>query len=283
MPDLNDRRLARPHGQPEGCVVTVPAADVREAPAPLSQLMTQALMGELADVFQRENGYTRVQLRRDRYVGWVREDALAPAATETSHKVSALRTFAFTAPDVKSPARFALSLGARLTATGRQDGPWTEFAGAGWMHAAHLAALNVFETDPVSVAARFFGTPYLWGGRESLGLDCSGLLQQAFEACGVLLPRDSDMQAEWAGEPVADWQSPGALRRGDLVFWAGHVGILTSPDELLHANAFHMAVAVEPLDEVVRRIRTIAGDVTQVRRLDVAAARGTVPHWYAVP
>jgi cell wall-associated NlpC family hydrolase len=277
MPDFNDARLKRPDGVAIGYQVTAGVAAIRETPAPDGRLGTQALHGELLDVFLEDGEFGLCQLRRDRYVGWVNIDALSAPALPVTHKVSALRTYCFSEPDLKSAPRFMLCLGARVAATGRTDGLWVECARAGWVHTRHLAALDAFETDPAGVAERYLETPYLWGGRESLGLDCSGLVQQAFEACGVILPRDSDMQAAWAGVPVADWQAPGALQRGDLVFWEGHAGILTAPDTLLHANAFHLGVARELLAAAIDRLRSVVGEVTGVRR--VALQPCGAPDW----
>lgn len=277
MLDFNDLRLTRPEGEAAAYQVTAGVAAIRETPAPDGRLGTQALHGEIVDVFREEGEFGLCQLRRDRYVGWVNMDALSAPVLAPTHKISALRTYCFAEPDLKSAPRFMLCLGARVAATGRMDGLWTECARAGWVHQRHLAALAAFETDPVAVAERYLETPYLWGGRESLGLDCSGLVQQAFEACGVMLPRDSDMQAAWAGQAVADWQAPGALQRGDLVCWAGHVGLLTAPDCLLHANAYHLQVEREPLAEAMARIRPVAGEVTGVRRISLA--RGETPDW----
>ncbi|MDP1555790.1 MAG: NlpC/P60 family protein [Hyphomonas sp.] len=277
MPDFNDVRLKRPEGAGIGFQVTAGVAAIRETPAPDGRLGTQALHGEMLDVFREEGAFGLCQLRRDRFTGWVNMDALSSPALPVTHKVSALRTYCFSEPDLKSAPRFMLCLGARVAARGRTEGPWVECERAGWVHQRHLAVLTAFETDPAGVAERYLETPYLWGGRESLGLDCSGLIQQAFEACGVILPRDSDMQAAWAGEPVADWQAPGKLRRGDLVFWNSHAGILTAPETLLHANAFHVAVAREPLDKAIARIRKVEGEVTGVRR--VSLAPGATPDW----
>jgi cell wall-associated NlpC family hydrolase len=279
MPDLDDKRLARPDGAGVAFQVTAGVAAVRETPAPDGRVGTQALHGEMLDVFREEGEFGLVRCRRDRYVGWVSMDTLSAPALPVTHKVSALRTYCFASPDVKSAPRFLLSLGARIAATGRKDGVWVECDRAGWVHERHLSPLDLFETDPASVAERFMEAPYLWGGRESLGLDCSGLVQQAFEACGVQLPRDSDMQAAWAGDAVSDWQAPGALRRGDLVFWQDHVGILTAPDTLLHANAFHLAVAREPLAGAIARIRAVVGDVTKVRRVTLKPQ--AIPDWLA--
>jgi cell wall-associated NlpC family hydrolase len=147
-----------------------------------------------------------------------------------------------------------------MVAVEGQEGRFVKAAGR-WFVEEHLAPVGHAEADYVAVAERFVGTPYHWGGRESLGLDCSGLVQQALYASGRACPRDSDQQAAM-GEPVE------ALRRGDLVFWRGHVAIMTSEHDVIHANAWHMAVVVEPLAEAVaRRSRLGGGEPTGFRRL----------------
>ncbi|MFN4023957.1 MAG: NlpC/P60 family protein [Hyphomonas sp.] len=275
MPDLTDPRITRPGERSVSCQVVSASAAIRKTPDPGSEIATQALHGEVVDIFHREGAFGRAQCRRDRYVGWVEMEAIAIPALPPTHKIGALRTIAFTKPDVKSPVRMRLTLGALLTATGRRQGAWMEFDHAGWIHDSHIHLLDRFENDPVAIARRYLEAPYLWGGRESNGIDCSGLTQQAFEACGVLIPRDTDMQAAWAGDPV----DPGALQRGDLVFWDGHVGIMASADTLLHANAHHMMVAEEPLEAAAGRLAPVAGPVTGARRIDLGRARGSVEAW----
>jgi cell wall-associated NlpC family hydrolase len=113
------------------------------------------------------------------------------------------------------------------------------------------------------VAERFVGAPYLWGGKTSMGLDCSGLVQVALTACGVVCPRDSDMQEAAMGKPV---KLPD-LKRGDLLFWKGHVAIARDNASLIHANAFHMSVAIEPAAAAVVRIKASGLEVTSVKRV----------------
>jgi cell wall-associated NlpC family hydrolase len=280
MPEFYDARLTRPPGTPVRYQVTAGVAAIRATPAAEGEMVTHALHGESMDVFSEEGEFGLCQLSRDRYVGWVLMEAVSAPVLPPTHKVSALRTYCFSEPNFKSAPRFMLCLGARVVATGETAGPWVQCERAGWVHQRHLAPLTDFGSDPAGVAERYLETPYLWGGRESLGLDCSGLVQQAFEACGVQLPRDSDMQVAWAGQAVADWQMPGRLQRSDLVFWTGHVGILTAPDILLHANVHHLSVAREPLAEADARIRVVAGDITCVRR--VALTQGQLPDWLSV-
>lgn len=283
MPDFNQTRLSRPEGAPSAFQVSAGATAIRQTPAADGETVTFALHGETVDVFREAGEFGLVQCRRDGYVGWALMEALSAPVLAPTHKVAALRTYAFSAADLKSSPHFMLSLGALVTATGRQEGPWVQCDRAGWVHQSHLAPLDQFENDPAAVARRFLEAPYLWGGRESLGLDCSGLTQQAFEACGVLLPRDSDLQGVWAGTEVSGFvqicPENVTLCRGDLVFWQGHVGILTAPDMLLHANAHHMKVAEEPLLEAIERIEKSSGPVLSVRRVDLATERGKVPAW----
>jgi cell wall-associated NlpC family hydrolase len=176
--------------------------------------------------------------------------------------VRALRTYAFAEPSIKSRASGPYSLGS-LVAVEAEDGRLSKVAGAGWMTTAHLTPIGEFETEPAAVAERYLGAPYLWGGRESLGLDCSGLVQQARLACGLACPRDTDQQ-ETLGRAITRPE----FGRGDLVFWKGHVAIGLDAELIVHANGFHMMVAIEPLDEAITRIEAAGvGQPTSYRRV----------------
>jgi cell wall-associated NlpC family hydrolase len=206
-----------------------------------------------------------VQLARDRYVGYMPSEGLARAVVTPTHRVAALRTYLYPRPDIKSPPLALLSLNALLAAT-EEEGRFLALENGGFVVADHARKLDSPAADFVAVAQSFLGTPYLWGGRTSLGIDCSGLVQLASEAAGLDAPRDADMQAAELGRPL-DWLGADTLARGDLVFWDGHVGIMASDSELLHASAYHMAVVVEPFSEAKTRIAASGGDVLGVRRL----------------
>ncbi|WP_034763333.1 MULTISPECIES: NlpC/P60 family protein [unclassified Hyphomonas] len=278
MPDYNDTRLTPPDRPCRPVQVRAGSVAVREGPLPDSRLATEALFGEILDVFEEQHGFALVQCQRDRYVGWVALARLSERLLAPTHRITRPHTHAYARPDLKSPPQLILSLGARVSVMA-EEGDWRQCQDAGWVHHRHLAPLDVFEEDPVSVAERYIGTPYLWGGRSGLGLDCTGLTQQSFEAAGVLLPRDSDMQFAWAGEAIADWQAPGALQRGDIVFWKGHAGIMTDSGHLLHANAWHMAAAHEPFEEAVTRIAKYYAEPIGARRIQISSEKGMVPAW----
>jgi cell wall-associated NlpC family hydrolase len=247
--------------------VVEPQAPLRRGPSSDAALDTEALKGERVTIYEsNEEGWAWGQLQNDGYVGWLPANALTRAAAEPTHKVTALRTLAFPGPDIKLPPLQTLPLGARLAVARMQDAFAVTAAGA-YLPARHLAPLGNPESDFVAVAERFLGTPYLWGGKTNLGIDCSGLVQTALTACGVPCPRDSDMQEGGVGTAVTPDASLANLRRGDLVFWKGHVGIMRDAGTLLHANAFHMAVAVEPLAQAVARIRAGGSHIKAIKRL----------------
>jgi hypothetical protein len=242
------------------------SAPLRSAPASDALLDTEALHGERVTVYeQTEEGWSWGQLSRDGYVGWLPSNALAKETVNPTHRVRALRTLVFPKPDIKSPPIASLSFGGTI-AMKREEGNFVITENGGFVPKQHLAPLDFREDDPAEVAGRFLGTPYLWGGKTSAGLDCSALVQLALQSAGYECPRDSDMQQQ-IGKPVAFSGGEESLARGDLVFWKGHVGFYAGEGRLLHANAFHMAVAEEPLAEAIARIRTSGLEVLGVRRL----------------
>ncbi|MBV9556921.1 MAG: C40 family peptidase [Pseudolabrys sp.] len=245
--------------------IVEPIADVRNAPTPDASLDTQALCGERVIVYEEHEGWAWGQLQRDSYVGYLPAHLLSSNEQKPTHRVTALRTFVYPAPNMKIPPLKALPLGAEVTVEG--EGEYVRVAGHGFVYAPHLAPLAQHEPDFVAVAERFLGVPYLWGGKTALGLDCSGLVQISLAAAGIVVPRDTDVQAREIDTELP-LDKPLRLRRGDLVFWKGHVGIMCDEHTLLHANGHHMSVAREALAQARARILAKSfGPVTTVRRL----------------
>lgn len=249
--------------------VRVPRLALKKAPSFERPLESEALRGAFVTVFEEtDEGWSWGQIERDGYVGWLPSEGLTVPGPKATHRVAALATLAYPGPSIKLPVSERFSLGSRLAIVAERDG-FAETADRLFVFAAHLAPATEPEPDFVAVAERFLHVPYLWGGRSSYGLDCSGLVQIALEASGRDAPRDSDMQAAELGQPIEAGSSFEALRRGDLVFWKGHVGIMLDSTRLLHANGHHMAVAIEPLAEAVGRIAARSyGAVTGVRRIE---------------
>lgn len=233
--------------------------DLTLVPDPAAECATQLLPGEVFTVYEtRDDGLAWGQCEADGYVGYVAAAGLGPDRP-AGRLVTALWSHVYAEPTLRARVIADLPMLADVEATGT-EGAYAALAGGGYVPAAHLAPVP---GDLVAMAARLIGVPYLWGGRSARGIDCSGLVQLAMAAAGLPAPRDSDMQAALIGQPL-DPEAP--LQRGDLVFWRGHVGILTGADRLLHANAHAMAVAGEPLAEAVARITSSGGGPVTARR-----------------
>jgi hypothetical protein len=272
-PDLADERLrgivdAARYVTGEQRTVIAPSAPLRREPFSGAPLDTEALMGEAVTVYDEHEGHAWAQLGADGYVGYLPSEALGPAGPAPTHRVRALRTFIYPGPNLKLPQTGFLSLGAGIRPV-EVHNEYVRLLAGGWVFAGHLCQTGEHAPDFVSIAERLVGAPYLWGGKTSLGLDCSGLVQLSLAMAGIAAPRDTDMQQGALGREVAMTPDLIGLARGDLVFWRGHVGIMLDEARLLHANGHHMAVAIEPLLEAEQRIREKTfGPITGIRRLE---------------
>ena len=244
--------------------VTDAIVPLRERPSTDAALSTQALKGERVTVYDRNaEGWAWGQLDSDDYVGWLPDSGLAKPGAAPTHKITATRTFAFPGPSIKLPPVETLPMGAMVVVT-REDGVFAVTREGWYLPKPHVAVIDYREPDFVTVAERFVGTPYLWGGKSSFGIDCSGLVQIALNATGTPCLRDSDMQQDSLGRPLYAAES-GKLQRGDLIFWKGHVGLMLDGERVIHANGFAMQVSIELFAEV--RGRALAGEGLPIRTI----------------
>ena len=263
--EYQDHHLSERYAVGELRQVAFGHCNLHETPCLEVGLDTQLHCGETFMVYDEKDGWAWGQATRDGYVGYVASGGLGAIVEETSHRVNVLRSFVYPEPNMKRTPISCLSLNAEVTIVGEENG----FAktSRGYVWAMHLCDKQMAAGNHVENALRFEGVPYLWGGRTSLGIDCSGLIQEAFLAAGRSVPRDSDMQEQSIGVQINPDNSIEGLKAGDLVFWDRHVGLMTDPVTLLHANAHHMCVAEEPLAQAVARIAKAEGPITSIRRV----------------
>ena len=252
--------------EPVDMQVSACVTAIRRDPRDDGAMETQTLFGEVFAVLEEKDGWAWGFSRHDGYVGFVDMAALSAPVTPPTHRVSALRTYLFSEPDLKSATHGLLSMNAKIAA-GETQGRFVSANGRGWVFDGHLVPLDHAAPDFVAVAERFLGAPYQWGGKESLGLDCSGLVQTSLEAAGIAVLRDTGMQEGEFAERFTVIDADVPLQRGDIIFWAGHVGIMVDATRILHANAHFMETVIEPLSETTRRAVGHDSPVTSVIRI----------------
>lgn len=250
-------RIAAPLTGGEAGLIVKPVADLLDRPGGARD--RQLLMGAAVTVIDRDQGHAFLRADRDGYCGWVAEAAVGQGP-EPTHRVAAPATHLYTEPRVQAPDTASLSLGSRLAVLASW-GAWANTP-QGYVPLCHLCPLDQPAADPVAVAESLLGTPYLWGGNSRFGVDCSGLVQLAFHACGRVCPGDSDMQMS-VGRGLAP-DDP--LQRGDLIFWKGHVALVVNDKLLIHANGYSMSVAHEGIRETISRISASGGGLVLARQ-----------------
>jgi len=242
-------------------MVQQPIANLSETPR--GGRTSQLVFGERFLVLDTEDGFAFGQCERDGYVGYMISGALTGAEPAT-HWVISPATHLYPRPDMKSPPDVCLYFGSQVKVTA-EKGQFRRIHTGHFMPSQHLMPIKARFADPVGIADLFLGTPYLWGGTSRWGIDCSGLVQACLHACGLDCPRDSDQQEAQLGEAIPP---DAALKRGDLIFWKGHVGMMASDRMLLHANARHMSVAYEPLKDAAAELSANDfGEITARKRL----------------
>jgi cell wall-associated NlpC family hydrolase len=249
--------------------ISTSVADMCKAPRPDAGVNTQLLFGDDVLVFEDAEGWAWIQAERDGYVGYVADTGLGARDHAPTHIVSVPRTFLYPGPDLRFPISGQLSMGSAVTVTGAGETRGTHYAtlpSGQAIISGHLRPIGEAAADYVSVAETFLGTPYLWGGASGFGIDCSALVQLAMLMAGRQVLRDSDMQAATIGEPLDPGPDFAGLRRGDLVFWKGHVAIMTDAETMIHANGHTMLVSREGLKDAVARIGYLYGGPTGFRR-----------------
>lgn len=280
LPTLNptDRRLNVPDAFVSAPVslatIKVAFTELRGKAGKDAAIDTQLMFGQKVSVRAIENGWALVQAERDGYVGWLEEATLDHSTTETTHIVSATRTFFYPEPDLKLPHKGMRSMGSELCVVGEAETRGTRYAilaGGEAVIFDHIRSVDQHEIDYVAVAEMLMLTPYLWAGTTAFGIDCSGIVQLSNFMCGNSVLRDSDMQAATIGEEIDPGEAFENIQRGDLVFWRGHVGMCSGPDQdgkqmLLHANGHSMNVLAEPLMPAIERIAYLYEKPIGVRR-----------------
>ncbi len=242
------------------------SASIKSAPDDNATQVSEALCSDIFEVYDEENGYAWGQVGRNDYVGYIKTSALTDEIIKPNRKIRALRTYGFSIPKVQGMVLAQLSMNSQVFASDEIENGYVNCGRHGWIYEKHLAALDEYYPDPAEVAKLFLNAPYYWGGVQSYGLDCSGLVETSFAACGVKLPRDAYMQ-EKCGQEVAIKDDLSGLKRNDLIFWKGHVGIMIDADNFIHSNAFHMCVAIEPLKTARERYEKSDLPIRSIRRV----------------
>ena len=246
--------------------VMVPICDLRLKPKYNSNLETQFLFGERVTIINEEKNWYLCKSMDDNYIGYVRRSNLDDLK-KTNYKIANLSSFIYNLPDIKSGVVSKLFLNSKVFAY-KVKKDWFTICFKNKNYFIHYNDLNINDKYTISswgdVAQKFLHTPYLWGGKSHLGLDCSALVQLAFQSANISFPRNSNDQFK---SKVLKSITESEMDKGTLVFWKGHVAIALNKKNIIHSNAHHMKVIVEKFSDAKKRIESTYGKVIGFKKL----------------
>jgi cell wall-associated NlpC family hydrolase len=241
-----------------------PNVSIKANPAPNAANVSEMLFGEHLTVIKASDGWAWIQANLDDYVGFVPVAAYTNKSLTPTHRVSEPLTHLYGSSDMKLPALMPLPMGSQVQVKGSIDKGFVEVTNSysgdntsGWIYESHLSPLNTKPKNFTDVAEKFLGSPYLWGGRTMAGIDCSALVQMAAIMASIPCPRDTDMQLAAFKNDI---RGDEPLKRGDVLFFHGHVVIMVDEKNIIHANGFVMKVMIEPLADLIERQKKIHSD-----------------------
>ncbi len=245
--------------KPTKAVASAPSSSLRRGPAESDPVEKELLRGEKINVFEEKSGWCWVQSLRDGYVGYTKASSINYKNTvKMTHQVNSLRSLLFAEPNLKSFVKGHLSLNAIVSVISVKD-KFSQLECGSWIFSGHIQHINISNLTFLEAAKLYLEAPYLWGGNNNLGVDCSGLVQMAALAIGAILPRDADMIEDHFTEIVPYTNDDTILEINDLFFWPGHVGIYAGDNMILHANATDMKVSYHNIDFLLPHIEAQEG------------------------
>ena len=234
--------------------VTISSVPMRSKPIETFTTETECLFGETVQVLDESCDWVYCKLQTDNYHGWIKKNTLGPSRNPT-HRVLVKRSFIYKDKNPKSNCLIYLPMGSRLVVEDIKS-DWAEVSildkelKIGYVPTKHIVCLDHIVKDWVTSAQKLEGVPYKWGGRDSVGIDCSALLQLSYQTYGKAIPRNTSEQIKLRKKNI---KCINYLERGCVVFWEGHVGVMIDNLNCIHANSFNMQTKTEPLSQIIKR------------------------------
>ena len=215
-----------------------------------SEVISQILYGEKFKILSKNKDWIKIKSSFDNYVGFIKNEKYTNKHNP-SHKVYSLKATIFNKQNKKT--KKFLPFGSKISVI-KENKKFLEFENNKWLKKNNLKKVNHKEKDFVKIFKLFLKTKYVWGGKTHRGIDCSALLQIYYYYNNSFYPRDTKDQIKYSKKNTKQK----IFKRGDVIFWKGHVAICINSKELIHAYGPEKKVLAMPITKVIDRIKKTA-------------------------
>jgi len=232
------------------CFYKKPLSNIYKKPSEVSEVTSQIIYGEKFKILSKNRSWLKIKTSYDNYIGYIRNENYISDHKPT-HKVFSLKTSIFNKQ--KNKTKYFLPFASKVSMI-QENKKFIEFERNKWIVKKDIKKIDHVEEDYLKILKLFLKTKYIWGGKSYKGIDCSAILQLLYYYNNKFYPRDTKDQLTYSKNNI----KRNKFKKGDVIFWIGHVAICINAKKLIHAYGPEKKVVIMSVNKTIERIKRTA-------------------------